>query len=113
MHIIKRTGTTETYNGQKITNAMAKAFQSTGNTVNQEILARLLASVEEKLSHTDNKSVETIQDIVEETLMQHGYFAEAKSYILFRQKRSELRAARFPMSTIQKIENDEGASVDG
>lgn len=94
MHIIKRTGTTETYNGQKITNAMAKAFQSTGNTANQEILARLLASVEEKLSHTDNKSVEKIQDIVEETLMQHGYFTEAKNYILFRQKRSELRAAR-------------------
>ena len=94
MYITKRTGISELYDGQKIINAISKAFRSTGNTADRETLLRLLASVEEKLSLTENKSVEVIQDLVEQTLMEHGCFAEAKNYILFRQKRSELRAAR-------------------
>lgn len=94
MYITKRTGISELYDGQKIINAISKAFCSTGNTADRETLLRLLASVEKKLSLTENKSVEVIQDLVEQTLMEHGCFAEAKNYILFRQKRSELRAAR-------------------
>ena len=93
MYITKRTGISELYDGQKIINAISKAFRSTGNTADRETLLRLLASVEEKLSLTENKSVEVIQDLVEQTLMEHGCFAEAKNYILFRQKRSELRLA--------------------
>ena len=79
MYITKRTGISELYDGQKIINAISKAFRSTGNTADRETLLRLLASVEEKLSLTENKSVEVIQDLVEQTLMEHGCFAEAKS----------------------------------
>lgn len=43
----------------------------------------------------------------------HGGLDANASYRLTGKIIPELRAARFPMSTIQKIENDEGASVDG
>ena len=43
----------------------------------------------------------------------HGGLDANASYRLTGKIIPELRAARFPMSTNQKIENDEGASVDG
>ena len=43
----------------------------------------------------------------------HGGLDANSSYRLTGKIIPELRAARFPMSTIQRIENDEGASVDG
>lgn len=43
----------------------------------------------------------------------HGGLDANASYRLTGKIILELRAARFPMSTIQKIENDEGAIVDG
>ena len=39
-------------------------------------------------------TVEAIQDKVEEALMERGHFAEARAYILYRRKRTELRDAR-------------------
>ena len=91
MDIVKRTGIPETYDGEKIIRAMEKAFAGTGNIQDREVLERLLSAVEEKLAGTEEKTVENIQDFVEETLMRYGFFTEAKNYILFRQKRSEQR----------------------
>ena len=39
-------------------------------------------------------AVEEIQDQVERVLMASGHYEAAKSYILYRQKRTELRSAR-------------------
>lgn len=94
MEIIKRTGQTELYDGQKIVNAIKKAFDSTSNSQPEELYLSLLSSVESKLEKENTKTVEAIQDLVEQTLMEQGHFEEAKRYILFRQKRSEFRAAR-------------------
>src|SRR3712207_3163967 len=44
-------------------------------------------------SHIDNRSVEKIQDEVEKVLMEHGFYAEAKNYILYRWQRTERRKA--------------------
>ncbi|MBQ9494071.1 MAG: ribonucleoside-diphosphate reductase subunit alpha [Treponema sp.] len=94
MEIVKRTGKTESYDGQKIVNAMAKAFESAGHAVERDTFSALLASVEKKLAAEQTKSVEVIQDLVEKSLMEAGFFDEAKRYILFRQKRTERRTAR-------------------
>uniref|UniRef100_UPI0005CE31D1 ATP cone domain-containing protein n=1 Tax=Bacteroides fragilis TaxID=817 RepID=UPI0005CE31D1 len=42
---------------------------------------------------TANRSVEQIQDKVEQSLMEHGFYAEAKNYILYRWQRTERRKA--------------------
>lgn len=108
MDIVKRTGILETYNGEKIIRAMEKAFAGTGNIQGREVLERLLSAVEEKLAGTEEKTVENIQDFVEETLMRYGFFTEAKNYILFRQKRSELRAVRQEIVQMAGDENLDG-----
>lgn len=107
MEIIKRSGKRETYNGKKIINAMAKSFASTGREVESATYDKLLESVEAKLAKESTKSVEVIQDLVEQTLMEAGFFEEAKRYILFRQKRSEKRAIRNELTSLFTSDNSE------
>ena len=93
MQIRKRSGALEDYAPGKITAAMSRAFASVGETPEAEVLAELVAAVEQSLGQGE-AAVEEIQDQVERALMARGHFAAAKSYILYRQKRTELRAAR-------------------
>ena len=93
MEILKRSGTMEPYVPQKIINAMKKAFSSVDKMPAEEELEQLLAMVEARLSH-ENASVEQIQDLVELSLMERGHYEAAKSYILYRYHRTELRQAR-------------------
>ncbi|MBQ9069275.1 MAG: ribonucleoside-diphosphate reductase subunit alpha, partial [Eggerthellaceae bacterium] len=106
MEITKRSGAVETYDGSKIVNAMKKAFGDQGASPSDESLADLLALVEQKMSARGATSVEAIQDQVEEALMEMGYFAEARSYILYRHKRSELRVAR--RTIVEAVDGPEG-----
>ena len=93
MNIQKRCGAREPYAPGKITAAMEKAFLSVGEAPGGEVLAELLAAVERRLPQS-GATVEQVQDEVERALMESGHFAAAKSYILYRQKRAEARAAR-------------------
>lgn len=116
MDIMKRNGRQEDYDGQKIIRAMRKAFESTGSNPAPSVMADLLVSVEEKLGDKNITNVEGIQDQVEQTLMEQGFFTEAKNYILYRQKRSLLRDARVSLgqaasdpeleSVFRKIQKD-------
>lgn len=108
MEIIKRTGNTEAYDGQKIVNAIAKAFGSTGREVSRQTLESLLSLVENKLDKEPVKSVERIQDLVEQSLMESGFFEEGKRYILFRQKRYEFRVARRELISLIHTDGDGG-----
>lgn len=93
MQIKKRSGALEEYNSAKITGAIKKAFLSVGQQVEEAVLADLLAGVESRLPGGE-VSVEQIQDLVERVMMEQGHYDAAKSYILYRQKRAELRSAR-------------------
>lgn len=105
MNIIKRSGAVEQYDGQKIIRAMQKVFVATSEQITQAELEQLLAQVEARVSTTTQPTVELIQDVVEETLMRAGHFQQAKSYILYRSKRSELRSQR---SELVRLAADEG-----
>ena len=98
MQIIKRTGKQEAYQPEKIKHAITLAFQSTGNILSQADGDRLLASVDEKIQRKTggllNISVEEIQDLVEQTLMEGGYYPELKRYILYREDRAKKRCSR-------------------
>ena len=92
MEITKRNGTTETYNGDKIAVAMKKSFGSTGRVVTDEVIYAMVAEVEKTIvADAALRSVERIQDEVERTLMEHGFYQEAKNYILYRWQRTERR----------------------
>ena len=100
LYIIKRNGQKEGYEPDKIINAVRKAFKGTGSQVSEEELKDILRLTETKTGILEagdelpGITVEAIQDKVEEALMERGHFAEARAYILYRRKRTELRDAR-------------------
>ena len=93
MQIQKRSGQAEAFDGGKILAAMEKSFASVGQAPSVEQLAGLLDAVTRRLSG-ELVTVEQIQDEVERALMEQGHFEAAKSYILYRSRHAELRAAR-------------------
>lgn len=94
MEIIKRDGRKESFDSIKISNAIRKALISVGEKDADSLSINLTRIVEERLTDKSEWNVELIQDIVEETLMAQGQFAAAKSFILFRQRRTTLRGER-------------------
>src|SRR3989344_7968694 len=88
----KRDGSIVAFDEQKIAEAIFKAARSLGGADRQEA-SRLASLVAGKLA-TGGKtvpSVEEVQDAVEHVLMETGHASTAKSYILYRQQRAELR----------------------
>lgn len=93
MEIRKRSGQLEAYDPQKIIEAIRKSFRSREKTPSESELAALLASVERRLK-PEEITVEQIQDEVERSLMEQGYYDVAKAYILYRDHRTKLRQSR-------------------
>jgi len=93
--IRKRNGKVTIFNKDKITNAISKALDATGQP-NRDIAAQLTDGVLEKLhkqgfSAASPPSVEDIQDMVESTLIDKGFSEIAKAYILYRHERRKVR----------------------
>ena len=84
--VIKRDGRKVPLDPNKITTAISKTDASLGSS----LLLSLTDEVVNQLPDTEI-SVETIQDLVEKTLVSHNLFAQAKSYILYRNQRSKMR----------------------
>lgn len=112
MEIIKRDGRKESFDSIKISNAIRKALISVGEKDADSLSINLTRIVEERLTDKSEWNVELIQDTVEETLMAQGQFAAAKSFILFRQRRTILRGEReqlalsFPYDGFSKVLDD-------
>lgn len=94
--IRKRSGKIVKFEVEKITNAIHKAFLAVkrkDGKLAQKLSDQVVAIIEERF---DGKipTVENVQDIVEEVLIRNGYSDIAKAYILYRQKRTELRETK-------------------
>jgi ribonucleoside-diphosphate reductase alpha chain len=94
--IIKRNGMTVPFDPAKIVIVMKKAFAAEGVPVEdmtlEQMTDRVIAKLEGMCDGKDRcPTVEQVQDLVENTLMERGYFTVAKSYILYRFKQSEER----------------------
>lgn len=91
--IRKRDGRLVKFNAEKITNAIAKAGAATGEFDIKEArkLTIKVLNLAEKLFDGKILSVEEIQDVVEEVLLQTPYRKTAKSYIIYRDQHSRLR----------------------
>ena len=94
MEIRKRNGESVPFQQEKIFNAMKKAFDGQGKEIGSREMDEILATVLNNLSVTVPLTVERVQDEVERTLMERGYYEVAKAYILYREKRSALRRVR-------------------
>ncbi len=103
--IIKRNGDIEFYQKDKILNAIKKAFIAIDNKYTSEVLDNLTLEVENKIIENKVDQVEKIQDIVEETLMEHKYYNVAKSYILYRSNQTKKREDRKLISNDINVNN--------
>lgn len=101
MTIIKRNGETEIYNAEKIRLAMQAAFNSVPDSTHTDtgtILKKMTAEIEAEIYELNQSGnavqVETIQDLVEKTLIEHNYYAEVKNFILYRVEQAKKRDIR-------------------
>ena len=93
--IKKRDGRIVPFDMKKISDAIEKSFRADTGRVEREAIADQLAwEVTTLLVQEGNPAptVERIQDLVEQVLMNRGYLAAAKRYILYRQARTDIRA---------------------
>ena len=92
-YIKKRDNQVLPFESEKITNAILKAGKVTGefdNEIAEKLTVRVL-DVAQLTSKSDVPSVEKIQDIVEEVLINSPYKKTAKSFILYRDQHAKIR----------------------
>lgn len=87
--IQKRDGTLELFNMDKIRTALIKAFYSVNAVCTVNDLNTVITEDFRKY-----KTVEEVQDAVEKSLMTNGYYDVAKSYILYRKQRENIRNSK-------------------
>ena len=94
--IKKRDGKIVNFNPEKITNAIAAAGSSTEEFKldRAKQLAKKVLERAEKEITVRTPSVEQIQDIVEQVLMESSFKRTAKAYITYRQERNRTREAK-------------------
>ena len=115
--IRNREGEIIPFNLEKIIDAVHKAFIATSEGTENDA-QNVANKVFNKLNHLGLEykekdfipTVEMVQDFVEAELMDLGYHATAKSYILYRSKRAELRKEVGTIPTENKKVFDESSS---
>jgi ribonucleoside-triphosphate reductase len=102
--IQKRNGAIVDFEPGKIEQAIHKALAAvrTPDSDQAKILAVDVATLAEERYGEKIPSVEDIQDIVEETLIRYDYADVAKAYILYREKRREVREDRNVVVEVEK-----------
>lgn len=89
--VIKRDGSNEAFDVNKILLAVSKAFKSTKEPFihsDNDSLENVVRSLD-----LDGTTVEHIQDVIEIWLMSHHYYKTAKAYVLYREQHKQLREA--------------------
>ena len=106
--IIKRDGRVVLYEQGKIAAAILRSLEVSGDG-NAADAARVANDVQRDLENrfvNESPNIEAIQDTVERQLMNHGFNAAAKAYILYRANRTRAREANTQlMKTIDEITN--------
>ncbi len=123
--ILKRDGRLADFDVTKIEKAICKAMNAIG-AKEIEDCRKLSKFVEAELENRfveQTPDVESVQDVVEQTLMKNGYNDVAKEYILYRAKRSNVREMKTSLMRIYDELNSldasecdskrENANVDG
>src|SRR5690625_3864146 len=90
LRIKKRDGAYETFDASKIKSALNKSSAETGEFGDKEA-EDLTNTVVERIDGLDELTVENVQDLVENVLLNSEYKATAKAYIIYRELRKRDR----------------------
>lgn len=93
MFVIKRNGSIEEFDKEKIEVAIRKALVETKECKNSQIVALSKLVADDVCEEIDDEyiGIEDIQDLVEFKLMERGLKNTAKAYILYRAERNRIR----------------------
>jgi ribonucleoside-diphosphate reductase alpha chain len=92
--IRKRDGRIVPFDREKITSAIYRAILATGgrdHSLAESLSTRVVEILDEKYGAEAIPAVEDVQDVVERALVENGQAKVAKVYIIYRQKRAEIR----------------------
>lgn len=112
--VIKRDGTKQEYDFNKILTAIGKAFGTqdqnkwltdTGKHIAPVFIQDLKTAIGNLFYDQESVSVEDIQDAVEKVLMLDEYYDIAKKYILYRSEHNEARFIRERIDYMDKYSN--------
>lgn len=110
MQVVKRNGSIEEFNVDKIISAVEKAFKSCNKKMPQylyDMLGALFSTLE-----GDTIGIEEIQNKVEDVLMNDKYFDVAKSYIIYREQHKQARFIRERIDYMDKYsQSNENAAT--
>ena len=110
MKIIKRNGTEVEYDVAKIEKAISKAakedLEEYKRIMDGEFLVEIVKIIDKKIwSFNRAVSVEEIQDMVEEELMEFTFYKTARNYIKYRYKRELVRKGNTTDDELQSLLN--------
>jgi ribonucleoside-triphosphate reductase len=108
--VVKRDGRIVPFDKTKIADAIFKAAQAVGGEDRDlaEELADAVTFFLEKKYTGQPPGIEDIQDMVERVLMETGHSRTAKAYILYRDRRAQLRRRTFVRKSVRRA----GSSTD-
>ena len=106
--VVKRDGEIADFDLTKISGAIAKAFEATQMEYNSDMIdllaLRVTADFQKKI-RDGLVDVESVQDSVEQVLIQAGYAEVAKAYILYRKQREKIRNMKSTILDYKEIVN--------
>ena len=98
MIVIKRDGTIQPYDFDKVKNAVRKAFNSvnTNGAEEHDVPAKFFDYLKDAIEsgNKDQITVEELQDIIQKELIKRNKYDVVESFILYRKKRAEIREAK-------------------
>ena len=105
----KRNGEKVDFDKSKIETAVYKALTSSeegGDAEAKEVSDRVFDLMLRRFSRDETPHVEQIQDIVEEVLIMEEFHESAKNYILYREKRREIREIKGELDDSSNLVED-------
>lgn len=105
MNVIKRDGSVQPYDFQKIISAVTRAFESVNQDVPDKFLEQVKSSVEKTVTKKNGNgtSIEDIQDVIQRELIKRNKYEIVESFINYRKKREEIRLEKTDL--IREIED--------
>ncbi|MCX8178796.1 MAG: adenosylcobalamin-dependent ribonucleoside-diphosphate reductase [Candidatus Aenigmarchaeota archaeon] len=104
----KRDGRIVDFDKEKISNAIWKAVKAVGGKDKKNVYVltdKVVDLLKQQLKEGQIPDVEMVQDCVEKILIEEGHARVAKAYIIYRQKRAELRKEKATL--LEKETTDE------
>ena len=103
----KRDGRLESFDQERITNAVWKAAKAVGGTDFQQarwLSDQVVSELQRRFGEDGCPTVEEIQDIVEKMLIENGRARTAKAYIVYRKQHQDMRELAALLSSADMVD---------